>query len=54
MKANEDQWLADVLTYIRADFNNGSEIQPKHVKRVREIEKDREDYWTLEELESNQ
>ncbi len=54
MKANDDKWLADVLTYIRADFNNESDIRPNHVKRIRETEKDRGNYWTLEELEINQ
>ncbi|MBU3028471.1 MULTISPECIES: DUF7133 domain-containing protein [Zobellia] len=50
MKGNDDQWIADVLTYVRTELNDTNRITERDVKRVREEVKDREAYWTLEEL----
>ncbi|CAH8282525.1 putative membrane-bound dehydrogenase-like protein [Mariniflexile fucanivorans] len=50
LKANDDQWIADVLTYVRA-MNDIDGVHKNVVKKAREQSKDREDYWTLKELE---
>jgi len=52
MKNNDDQWIADVLTYVREDLGDGGRrITPGHVKGLRELYQDREEYWTIPELE---
>ncbi|MFY0685528.1 MAG: cytochrome C [Cyclobacteriaceae bacterium] len=51
MKNQDDEWIASVLTYIRAEFNGKGAVGPWRVRNVRNAEKDRTDYWTLEELE---
>lgn len=52
MKNNDDQWIADVLTYVREDLGGvGGRIAPARVKEVREADKDRDTYWTIPELE---
>jgi mono/diheme cytochrome c family protein/glucose/arabinose dehydrogenase len=53
MKGNDDQWIADVLTYIRKELNDSSAVNAKYVKEIRDEVKDREDYWTIEELMSS-
>lgn len=50
LKDNNDQWIADVLTYVRA-MNNADEVSGFIVRNAREQSKDRENYWTLMELE---
>lgn len=50
LKANDDDWIADVLTYVRA-MNDLDGVHKKFVRNARAETKDREDYWTLEELE---
>jgi len=50
LKANDDQWIADVLSYIRA-MNDEDGVHKRVVRNARKKAKDREDYWTLEELE---
>jgi mono/diheme cytochrome c family protein len=51
MKANDDQWLAEVLTYIRTSFgNSASAITKEDVARVRAATKDRAAPYTLAEL----
>ncbi|WP_372752321.1 c-type cytochrome [Mariniflexile sp.] len=50
LKANDDQWIADVLSYVRA-MNDLDGVHKKVVRAARAKSKDREDYWTLEELE---
>ncbi|MBP0903032.1 c-type cytochrome [Mariniflexile gromovii] len=50
LKANDDQWIADVLTYVRA-MNDVGGVHKKFVRNARAQSKDREDYWTLKELE---
>lgn len=52
LKGNNDQWIADVLTYIRA-MNNENGVRKKLVRNARKETADREDYWTLEELVNN-
>ncbi|MDO5972350.1 cytochrome C [Flavivirga aquimarina] len=53
LKDNGDQWLSDVLSYVRA-INGASLISKKDVRNTRAATKDREDYWTLEELEKEE
>lgn len=49
-KSNNDQWIADVLNYIRA--MNDTDLVPRRVVRdARRETQERENYWTLEELE---
>jgi len=51
MGANDDEWIASVLTYIRRAWGNIGESIPGHeVKRVREETKDRKTPWTEKEL----
>ncbi|WP_138992544.1 c-type cytochrome [Larkinella sp. C7] len=52
MGANDDEWLASVLSYIRYEFgsNQNPGIRPADVKAVREQTAGREKPWTLEEL----
>lgn len=50
LKDNSDEWLADVLSYIRA-MNNEDAVNRSYIRNARRQTKDREDYWTLEELE---
>ncbi|MFY0712570.1 cytochrome C [Seonamhaeicola sp. NFXS20] len=49
LKANSDQWIADVLTYIRA-MNDEGGVHRKVVSNARKKAEGREDYWTMEEL----
>jgi mono/diheme cytochrome c family protein len=51
MENNDDQWFADVLTYVRMHFGEADNISENDVKKVREQYKDRNQYWTIEELE---
>lgn len=51
LKSNDDQWIADVLSYVRA-LNNVDGVHKRIVGNARKESKDREDYWTLEELEA--
>lgn len=51
MRANDDRWIADVVTYIRNDFGNSAGlVEASDVKRIREASKDRSGPWTLAEL----
>ena len=46
-----DQQIADVLTFVRAEFGGGaSEVTPDQVKAIRESEKARVAMWTEAEL----
>ncbi len=51
LKGNNDQWIADVLSYIRA-MNNEDGVHKKWVRNARKETEEREDYWTLKELEN--
>jgi hypothetical protein len=51
MKANDDQWVAEVLTYIRTAFgNSGSAITKDDVARIRAATKDRAAPYTMADL----
>lgn len=48
---NDDEQIAQVLTYIRSNFGNkASAIRAEEVARIREIETGRIEPWTIEEL----
>jgi mono/diheme cytochrome c family protein len=49
--ANDNEWVASVLTYVRREWGNaGSPIQPSDVSSVRKKFKDRKKPWMQEEL----
>jgi len=49
---NEDEWLSEVLSYIRTNLGNtASVIHPQDIKKVREVVGRRWDPWTMEELD---
>lgn len=52
MGANDDEWLASVLSYIRYEFggNQGIGVRPADIKAVREQTAGRTKAWTLDEL----
>lgn len=51
MAANDDKWIADVVTYIRNDFGNSAGlVEAEDVKRIRAATADRIGPWTLAEL----
>ena len=51
MGANEDQWIADVATYIRNEWGNEAAlIEASDVQRIREASMRRLGPWTLREL----
>ena len=49
LKGNNDQRIADVLSYVRT-MNGEDGVSKKLVRIARRESKDREDYWTLKEL----
>ena len=51
MKTRDDEWIADVMTYIRKNYGNAKGITVRDVKRFRKKYKDRDAYWTIAELE---
>jgi hypothetical protein len=51
MKGNDDEWLAEVLTYVRTAWgNNGSTITKDDVAAIRGASKDRAAPYTMAEL----
>jgi len=47
----DDQQMADVLTYVRANFGNQAPaVTPEQVKAVRAATADRSSFWTEAEL----
>jgi glucose/arabinose dehydrogenase/mono/diheme cytochrome c family protein len=50
MKQQDNDWMAAVLTYIRVHFNDASPVAPWQMDGVRKEVKNRDTYWTLEEL----
>jgi len=49
---SEDQWLAEVLSYVRTNLGNkASTVHPDDIKKVRDVVGRRWDPWTLEELD---
>lgn len=54
MASNNDQWIADVASYIRKAFgNNGKMVTKKEVEKLRSSLKNRTLPWTIEELAQN-
>ncbi|MCO5236281.1 MAG: HEAT repeat domain-containing protein [Chitinophagaceae bacterium] len=54
MLNSDDQWLAEVLSYIRTNLGNAaSAVHPADIKKVRDVVGRRWDPWTLEELEQD-
>ena len=52
MEANDDEWIASVLSYIRYSFgDDASTVRDDHVKDVRDKTNGRKKYWTISELE---
>ncbi len=49
-----DQYIADVLSYVRAEFNNSGTIWSGRIRGIRERNKERNKYWTLKELDADQ
>lgn len=50
---SEDQWLAEVLSYVRTNLGNkATVVQPADIKKVRDVVGRRWDPWTLEELDA--
>ncbi|WP_405609645.1 cytochrome C [Polaribacter sp. Asnod1-A03] len=52
LKDNENQWIADVLSYIRVMNGKDAVSSRGDVRKTRQKNK-RKDYWTLEELEKS-
>ena len=50
LKTNSDEWIADVLTYVRV-MNDTSFVHKRDVRKARAESKNRENYWTLKELD---
>ncbi|GAB3318592.1 hypothetical protein GCM10027299_10280 [Larkinella ripae] len=52
MGANDDEWIASVLSYIRYEFapSNSPAVRPADVRAVREQTTGREKPWTMDEL----
>jgi mono/diheme cytochrome c family protein len=51
MKGNDDQWIAEVMTYVRTAWgNNGSTITKEDVAAIRAATKDRAAPYTMAEL----
>jgi glucose/arabinose dehydrogenase/mono/diheme cytochrome c family protein len=48
-KTNSNDWIANVISYVRA-MNDTGIISNQDVRKARDKSKDREDFWTLEEL----
>ncbi len=46
-----DEYIADVLSYVRAHLNESGTIWRGRVRNIREKNKDRNKYWTLKELQ---
>lgn len=51
MKNQDDQWISSVLTYVRLHLNKSKPIGYWQVEGTRKKFKNREDFWTIEELE---
>ena len=54
LASNSDEWLANILTYLRNSFNNSSSlVTPAQVKTIRALNAKRNKPWTQQELERN-
>ncbi|GAB3776483.1 hypothetical protein GCM10028818_22140 [Spirosoma horti] len=54
MGANDDEWIASVLSYIRSEFvpSPSPAVRPDDVKAVRKQTARRKKAWTLDELQT--
>ncbi len=50
MASNDDEWIANVISYIRIMNEDKSIVDKQDVQRIREKTKDKKGYWTLKEL----
>lgn len=49
--SNDDQWIADVVTYVRNNFGNKAPmITPAMISNIRKMESSRKLMWTQQEL----
>ena len=54
MGSNKDQWIADVVSYVRNSFGNtGTFATPEDIARVRTATADRNAPWTAAELDGS-
>jgi len=54
MGSNKDQWIADVVSYVRNSFGNTAAFAtPEEVARVRSATADRKAPWTVSELDAS-
>src|SRR4030095_3703728 len=52
MEANDDEWIASVLSYVRYSFgDDASTVRDDNVKDIRDETVGRKKYWTLKEIE---
>lgn len=51
MANNSDEWIGNIVSYIRAMNNVVGAVNKEDVQRIREETQDRKTYWTLEELQ---
>jgi mono/diheme cytochrome c family protein/glucose/arabinose dehydrogenase len=49
-----DEYIADVLSYVRGHLNNSGTVWRGRVRSTREKYKDRNKYWTLKELAADE
>ncbi|MBA4058013.1 MAG: cytochrome C, partial [Marivirga sp.] len=47
-----DEYIADVLSYVRAHLNESGTVWRGRVRSIREKNKERNKYWTLKELQA--
>ncbi len=53
LASNSDEWLANILTYLRNSFNNSASlVTPAQVKTIRALNAKRNKPWTQKELET--
>jgi mono/diheme cytochrome c family protein len=51
MKSQDDQWIADIATYLKNEFGNSSGcVEAEEVAAVRAQTKDRTEPWTIKDL----
>ena len=53
MAGHGEAWIADVLSYLRYEYNQASFISAEDVKRIKEANPDRTTAWTQSELEAS-
>jgi mono/diheme cytochrome c family protein len=54
MGSNKDQWIADVVSYVRNSFGNTATFTtPEDIARVRSATADRKTPWTVTELDAS-